>query len=320
MNIHSASEAFRADGLVKKFGSTTALDGVDLSAPPGTVLGVLGPNGAGKSTAIRILSTLTSPDAGSAHVGGFDVVRESADVRRLIGLAGQSATLDEELTGRGNLTLLGRLLDLPASRAKARADELLERFGLTDAASRAVSTYSGGMRRRLDLAASLVGDPAVIFLDEPSVGLDPGKRVDLWDIIRSMVRDGATVLLTTQYLEEADALADAISVIDHGQVIAHGSPAELKRRIGGQTVRVHPAEPGTLDAAASILEQVTREPVERVSSHELRVRVADDRSVMDMTRRFADENITLNEFSLQLPSLDEVFHSLTEDEPTGARS
>lgn len=319
MSSGTNNEAFRAEGLVKKYASTTALNGVDLSANTGTVLGVLGPNGAGKSTAIRILSTLTSPDSGTAHVGGFDVVRQPADVRRLIGLTGQYATLDEELTGHGNLTLLGRLLDLPKRAAVARANELLERFGLSDAASRTVATYSGGMRRRLDLAASLVGRPAVVFLDEPSVGLDPGKRADLWEIIRGMVREGTTVLLTTQYLEEADALADHISVIDHGEVIAHGSPSVLKRKIGGQTVRVHPADPSLIDDAAAILNQVAQAPVERVSTHELRVRVDDDRSVAELTRRFADDNITLNEFSLQLPSLDEVFHSLTGTPPEGAQ-
>lgn len=304
-------EAFRAEGLVKRFKKTTALDGVDLVAAPGTVLGVLGPNGAGKSTAIRILATLTAPDAGSAQVGGFDVVRQAPEVRRRIGLTGQYATLDEELTGRANLTLIGRLLDLSKATAVTRAAELLGRFDLTDAGKRPVSTYSGGMRRRLDLAASLVGSPAVVFLDEPSVGLDPGKREDLWQVIRGMVRDGATVLLTTQYLEEADALADTISVIDHGTVIAHGTPAELKRLTGGQTVTVHPSDASRVDEAAAILAHVTDSPVERASAHELRVRVDDDGAVADLTRRFAETGITMTEFSLRLPSLDEVFFSLT---------
>src|SRR5690625_4584829 len=232
MEAEMNDEAFGAEGLVKRFKKATALDGVDLAAPPGTVLGVLGPNGAGKSTAIRILATLTDPDEGSAHVGGFDVVRHPAEVRRRIGLTGQYATVDEELTGRANLARIGRLLDLSKGAALSRSTELLARFGLADAGNRPVSTYSGGMRRRLDLAASLIGTPAVVFLDEPSVGLDPGKREDLWHTIRGIVREGATVLLTTQYLEEADALADAISVIDHGKVIAHGTPAELKRRTG----------------------------------------------------------------------------------------
>ena len=306
-------EAFRAEGLVKRFKKTTALDGVDLVAAPGTVLGVLGPNGAGKSTAIRVLATLTDLDAGSAQVGGFDVVRQASEVRRRIGLAGQYATLDEELTGRANLILIGRLLDLPKAAALARADELLARFGLTEAGRRPVSTFSGGMRRRLDLAASLVGNPSVIFLDEPSVGLDPGKREDLWHIIRSMVRDGATVLLTTQYLEEADALADAISVIDQGKVIAHGTPAELKRLTGEQTVTVHPSDVARMEDAESILTRVTGSQVERASTHELRVRVDDDSTVADLTRRFAETGIAMTEFSLRLPSLDEVFSSLTGD-------
>ena len=306
-----SDEAFGAKGLVKRFKKATALDGVDLAAPPGTVLGVLGPNGAGKSTAIRILATLTDPDEGSAHVGGFDVVRHPAEVRRRIGLTGQYATVDEELTGRANLTLIGRLLDLSKGAALSRSEDLLMRFGLADAGKRPVSTYSGGMRRRLDLAASLIGAPAVVFLDEPSVGLDPGKREDLWQTIRGIVREGATVLLTTQYLEEADALADAISVIDHGKVIAHGTPAELKRRIGGQTMTVHPRDAARLEEAASILARVTGSPVERASTHELRVRVAGDGAVADLTRRFAEAGIAMTEFSLRLPSLDEVFFSLT---------
>jgi oleandomycin transport system ATP-binding protein len=208
--------AFQAEGLVKRFGKTTALAGVDLAARPGTVLGVLGPNGAGKTTAIRILATLLPPDGGRAAVGGLDVVRHAPQVRRLIGLTGQYASVDEDLTGEENLVLIGQLLDLRGAEAKARAAELLELFGLTEAGGRRASTYSGGMRRRLDLAASLVGNPRVIFLDEPTTGLDPGKREDVWRMIRLLTADGGTVLLTTQYLEEADALADEISVIHHG--------------------------------------------------------------------------------------------------------
>src|SRR5690625_1454690 len=248
MEAEMNDEAFGAEGLVKRFKKATALDGVDLPAPPGTVLGVLGPNGAGKSTAIRILATLTDPDEGSAHVGGFDVVRDAVGVRGRMGLAGQDATVAEELTGRAHLALIGRLLDLSKGAALSRSEDLLMRFGLADAGKRPVSTYSGGMRRRLDLAASLIGAPAVVFLDEPSVGLDPGKREDLWQTIRGIVREGATVLLTTQYLEEADALADAISVIDHGKVIAHGTPAEVKRRIGGQTMTVQHRDAASLEA------------------------------------------------------------------------
>ncbi|MEU4745782.1 ATP-binding cassette domain-containing protein, partial [Actinosynnema sp. NPDC023658] len=233
--------AFEAEGLVKRYGKTTALAGVDLAARPGTVLGVLGPNGAGKTTAVRILATLLRPDAGRAAVGGLDVVSDAARVRGLIGLTGQYASVDEDLTGVQNLVLIGQLLNLRTSQAKARAAELLRDFELTDAGGRQVKTYSGGMRRRLDLAASLVGRPDVIYLDEPTTGLDPAKRDDIWNVVRTLVSDGATVLLTTQYLEEADALADEISVIDHGRVIAHGTPASLKRIVGGQTVLVRPA-------------------------------------------------------------------------------
>src|SRR6266511_3143324 len=212
--------------------------------PPGTVLGALGPNGAGKTTAIRILATLLRPNAGHAAVGGLDVVRHAPQVRRLIGLTGQYASVDEDLTGEENLTLIGELLDLRGAEAKARAAELLDRFGLTEAAGRRASTYSGGMRRRLDLAASLVGNPRVIFLDEPTTGLDPGKREDVWRMIRLLTADGGTVLLTTQYLKEADALADEIAVIHHGTVIAHGTAAELKEIVGGQTIVARPKDTG----------------------------------------------------------------------------
>src|SRR5699024_7155805 len=249
--------AFQAEGLVKRFGQTTALAGVDLHARPGPVLGVLGPNGAGKTTAIRILATLTGFDDGTARVGGLDVVRDSDKVRHLIGLTGQYATLDEELTGLGNLVLIGRLLDLRRHDAAQRADELLAQFGLSDAARRPVATYSGGMRRRLDLAASLVGRPRVVFLDEPSVGLDPGKREELWRVIRGLTTDGSSVLLTTQYLEEADALADEISVIDHGRVTAHGTPPELKQIVGGQAIAIRPRDPEQVETAATILAAVS---------------------------------------------------------------
>src|SRR4029079_18643326 len=218
--------AFQAEGLVKRYGKTTALAGIDLAAREGTVLGVLGPNGAGKTTAVRILATLLRPDGGRATVRGYDVVRDAAKVRRMIGFTGQYASVDEDLPGTQNLMLIGELLDLRRSEARVRAAELLEWFDLSEAANRMAKTYSGGMRRRLDLAASLVGRPNVIYLDEPTTGLDPAKREDMWGVVRSLVADGATVLLTTQYLEEADALADEISVIDHGRVIAHGTPAQ----------------------------------------------------------------------------------------------
>lgn len=300
-----------AEGLVKRYGKHTALDGVDLRARPGTVLGVLGPNGAGKTTSIRILATLTGLDAGTARVAGMDVTREAAKVRRIIGLTGQYATLDEELTGLGNLILIGRLLDLRKREASRRAAELLERFGLTDAAKKPVATYSGGMRRRLDLAASLVGRPRVVFLDEPSVGLDPGKREELWRIIRELTADGASVLLTTQYLEEADALADEITVIDHGRVIAHCTPPELKQIVGGQAIATRPKNPGDVERAAAILAAVSGHPVERTAQHELITPVDGDRAMFDIAHRFEAEGIEVAEFALRLPSLDEVFFTLT---------
>ena len=240
--------AIEARGLRKAFGDTQALDGVDLAARPGSVLGVLGPNGAGKTTAVRILATLLKADEGTAIVAGHDVAAEPARVREQIGLTGQYASVDELLTGRQNLELIGALLDLKRKDAQARArTELLEWFDLTDAADRPARTYSGGMRRRLDLAASLVGRPSIVFLDEPTTGLDPAKREDMWGVVRNLVDDGSTVLLTTQYLEEADALADEITVIDHGQVIAHDTPTGLKRIVGGQTLTVRPTDPDRLE-------------------------------------------------------------------------
>ena len=235
--------AIEARGLRKAFGDTQALDGVDLAARPGSVLGVLGPNGAGKTTAVRILATLLKADEGTAIVAGHDVAAEPARVREQIGLTGQYASVDELLTGRQNLELIGALLDLKRKDAKRRAAELLEWFDLQDAADRPARTYSGGMRRRLDLAASLVGRPSIVFLDEPTTGLDPSKREDMWGVVRNLVDDGSTILLTTQYLEEADALADEITVIDHGKVIAHDTPTGLKQIVGGQTLTVRPTRP-----------------------------------------------------------------------------
>ena len=235
------TNAIEAHGLTKRYGATQALDGIDLVAREGTVLGVLGPNGAGKTTAVRIMATLIRADAGTAVVAGYDVARQPQQVRQNIGLTGQYASVDEDLTGTENLMLIGELLNLRRPAARSRAGELLAWFDLTSAADRPAKTYSGGMRRRLDLAASLVGRPAVIFLDEPTTGLDPAKREEMWDVVRSLVGQGSTVLLTTQYLEEADALAHDIAVIDHGKVIANGSPDQLKRVVGGQTLTVRPS-------------------------------------------------------------------------------
>ncbi|GAA2326882.1 ATP-binding cassette domain-containing protein [Dactylosporangium salmoneum] len=307
------SFAFQATGLVKRFGKTTALAGVDLAAEPGTVLGVLGPNGAGKTTAVRILATLLRPDEGRAVVGGYDVVRQPAAVRRISGLTGQFASVDEDLTGTENLVLIGQLLDLRAKEAKTRAAQLLAEFDLTEAANRPAKTYSGGMRRRLDLAASLVGRPAVVYLDEPTTGLDPAKREDVWNMVRAQVQEGTTVLLTTQYLEEADALADNISVINHGKVIAHGTPAQLKHIVGGQTVSVRPADPAHLDMVATILTAVSGNEPESHARGVLSVPVSDDSAMTAVVRRLDEAGISVIELSLHLPSLDEVFFTLTRE-------
>ncbi|MBX6751550.1 MAG: ATP-binding cassette domain-containing protein [Micromonosporaceae bacterium] len=305
--------AIEAEGLVKSFGATKALRGVDLAVPRGTVLGLLGPNGAGKTTAVRILSTLLRPDGGRARVGGHDVVRHPDRVRRIIGLTGQYASVDEDLTGRQNLILFGILLDLGRAAARARAVELLQWFELTEAADRPVKTYSGGMRRRLDLAASLIARPEVVFLDEPTTGLDPGKREAMWDVVRSLVLDGATVLLTTQYLEEAEALADEITVIDHGQVIAHDTPDGLKRIVGGQTLEVRPSRMDDLPRAAEILSAVATggAKADEIRTGVLAVPVDGDAAMTTAVARLAEAGIPVTELSLHLPSLDEVFFTLT---------
>jgi oleandomycin transport system ATP-binding protein len=303
--------AIEATGLTKSFGKTKALTGVDLAARKGTVLGVLGPNGAGKTTAVRILATLLRADEGTARINGFDVRTQAAKVRQNIGLTGQFASVDEDLTGTQNLVMIGQLLDLPTKAAKARAKELLAWFDLTEAAGKMAKTYSGGMRRRLDLAASLVGRPAVIFLDEPTTGLDPAKREDMWDVIRSLVSDGSTVLLTTQYLEEADALADEITVIDHGKVIAHDSPHGLKRVVGGQRLTAHPLDPARYDDLAAVLSGIGDGTVVPDARGSLTVRVEGDEVLPDVVARLRAAGITVDELSLHLPSLDEVFFTLT---------
>ncbi|CAL9590324.1 Daunorubicin_doxorubicin resistance ATP-binding protein DrrA [Nocardiopsis dassonvillei] len=304
------TDAIRAEGLVKEFKGKRALDGVDLTARTGAVLGVLGPNGSGKTTTVRILATLLRPDAGHAEVGGFDVAREPHEVRRLIGLTGQYAAVDDELTGVQNLVLIARLLGFDRAGARVRADELLERFSLSDAGGRPAKTYSGGMRRRLDLAASLVGRPALLYLDEPTTGLDPRSRNDLWDVVRDLVGDGVTVLLTTQYLEEADRLADDLLVLDHGRVISRGTPEELKNRTGGQVLELRTVEADRLPLATRILEAVTGSPATRddlVAS----VPVTDSGVLPEVVRRLDEQGVAVAELSLRKPSLDEVFLALT---------
>ena len=306
------SYAIRAEGLVKKFGDTIALGGVDLEVPAGKVVGVLGPNGAGKTTAVRILATLLRPDAGHATVGGYDVVKDPVRVRSMIGLTGQYASVDEDLSGLENLMLIGRLLDLSRPNARARANELLEQFELTDAATRSVKTYSGGMRRRIDLAASLVGRPHVLYLDEPTTGLDPHARNEVWGVVRRLVAEGSTVLLTTQYLEEAHQLADRITVFDHGLVVADGRSDELKRRVGGQTLQVRPTLLADLDAVERILAELTGfEPARDNDTGLLTVPTSDPLLLSTLVRRLDDAGITADELALRLPSLDEVFLALT---------
>jgi oleandomycin transport system ATP-binding protein len=275
------------------------------------VLGVLGPNGAGKTTAVRILATLTAADAGTARIAGHDVAREPAKVRETIGLTGQYASVDELLTGEQNLVMIGRLLDLTGRQARARARELLDWFGLAEAANRPAKTYSGGMRRRLDLAASLVGRPSVIFLDEPTTGLDPSKREDMWHVVRSLVHDGSTVLLTTQYLDEADALADEITVIDHGRVIAHDTPSGLKRVVGGQRLTVRPVDPSRVGEAAAIIAELSQARPDHAAGGAVSVPVNGDEVLGEAVSRLAGAGIAVTELSLHLPSLDEVFFTLT---------
>jgi len=304
--------AITAEGLVKSFGKVRALDGVDLEVQEGLVLGLLGPNGAGKTTAIRILVTLLKPDAGQATVGGYDVVRKQAEVRRLIGLTGQYAAVDELLSGQENLYMIGRLLGLPPREARSRAAALLDSFELSDAATKTVKMYSGGMRRRLDLAASLVGRPRILFLDEPTTGLDPRSRLQLWNMIGGLVREGTTVLLTTQYLDEADHLSDTIAVIDRGKVIAAGTSDELKAKVGGQVVEALPAEVGDLDAVARILAEVAQaEPSVDRDSQLVTVPVPDAQVLRVASRRLDEDGLIVNELSLRRASLDEVFFALT---------
>jgi ABC-2 type transport system ATP-binding protein len=305
--------AIQAEGLVKTFGGILALDGVDLDVPEGTVLGLLGPNGAGKSTAVRVLTTLLRPDAGSAEVAGVDVLRHPGRVRSLIGLCGQYAAVDEYLTGRENLQMVGELYQMRARDAKTRAWELLEWFDLAEAADRPAKTYSGGMRRRLDLAAALVARPPVLFLDDPTTGLDPRNRLALWELIETLAAEGTTLLLTTQYLEEADRLAHDITVVDHGRVIARGSADDLKAKIGGERVEVVVHDRGLIGAAVAALTPYG-EGRPGVEQHTRRIIVpvkGGARVLADVIRELDRRDILIDDIGLRRPSLDDVFLSLT---------
>src|SRR5688572_32418796 len=304
--------AIDASGLVKTFGEVRAVDGVDLAVRRGSVYGVLGPNGAGKTTTIRMLATLLTPDAGTARVLGHDVVEEAHAVRSRVSLTGQFASVDEELTGRENLILLARLLGYTRAQAKVRADELLEAFDLTDAAGRQVETYSGGMRRKLDIAGSIIVTPDLMFLDEPTTGLDPRSRNQVWDIVRALVSQGTTVLLTTQYLDEADQLADRIAVIDHGKVIAEGTSGELKASVGSGALHVRLRDPERRDEGERLLSRTLGVPVYLESDPAaLSARVSDPERVARALTELSHADVAVAEFALGQPSLDEVFLALT---------
>ncbi len=310
-------DVITAEGLVKIYKSrkseVRALDGVELTVAEGTVLGLLGPNGAGKTTAVRILATLLKPDAGRATIAGLDVVRQAQEIRSIIGLSGQYAAVDENLTGRENLWMFGRLYQLTSAEARRRANELLEQFDLLDAADRTVKTYSGGMRRRLDLGSALIGQPRLLFLDEPTTGLDPRSRLGMWEVIRGLVRDGTTVLLTTQYLEEADELADMIGVIDHGRIIARGTADELKSQVGGERIEVVVHGRESMAQAMAILSRDGAGEV-TVDEHTRRLTVptsAGASALVQVVRDLDEAGIGIDDIALRRPTLDDVFLSLT---------
>ncbi|GAA4083246.1 ATP-binding cassette domain-containing protein [Actinomadura miaoliensis] len=315
--MSTTQHAVVAEGLRKRYGDTEALAGVDLAVPAGTVHGLLGPNGAGKTTTVRVLTTLVRPDGGRAEVAGYDVTRQAARVRARIGLVGQHAAVDEILSGRQNLVMFGRLYHLGAAAARRRADELLDRFRLGDAADRPAGKYSGGMRRRLDLAASMILAPPVLFLDEPTTGLDPRSRIEVWEAVRGLVAGGTTVLLTTQYLEEADRLADTISLIDHGRVIAEGSPDRLKERVGGDRLDVVVADPAAVPAAAAVVERVSgTAPDVDADTGRVGAPVADRVAALtEAVRALDDAGVAVADIGLRRPTLDEVFLRLTGERP-----
>ncbi|MFB7271928.1 ATP-binding cassette domain-containing protein [Streptomyces sp. NPDC056244] len=310
--------AVEVRGLVKHYGGpqgTRALDGVDLDVREGTVLGVLGPNGAGKTTLVRILSTLVQPDAGTAMVAGYDVLRQPRQLRRTIGLTGQYASVDEKLSGWENLYMIGRLLDLSRKDARSRSDELLERFSLTDAAKKPAMQYSGGMRRRLDLAASMIGRPSVLYLDEPTTGLDPRTRNEVWDEVQRMVAEGATVLLTTQYMEEAEQLASELTVFDRGRVIASGGVNELKAKVGGRTLQIRPADPAQLPAMARAITETGLDGISGTQAVPdeglLYVPILSDEQLTAVVGLLGERGFGIAHIGTHLPSLDEVFLAIT---------